>query len=188
MSTEAHLQTDESLIRQCIAGKDDAWTALIDHYKNLIFSVPIRFGVPREEAADIFQAVCLELLSSLPQLRDTRALPKWLIQVSYRKCLLWKKNHRDFSGIEDKHSIEGDAAQVPHELLNQAENEQAMREVIDELSPRCQQMIRMLFFENPARPYEEIAKQLGLATGSIGFIRGRCLKRMRQALENRGFR
>jgi RNA polymerase sigma factor (sigma-70 family) len=77
---------------------------------------------------------------------------------------------------------------VPHELLNQAENEQAMREVIDELSPRCQQMIRMLFFENPARPYEEIAKQLGLATGSIGFIRGRCLKRMRQALENRGFR
>ena len=33
----------------------------------------------------------------------------------------------------------------------------------------------MLFFETPARPYQEVARRLGLAAGSIGFIRGRCL-------------
>jgi len=45
----------------------------------------------------------------------------------------------------------------------------------------------MLFFEGSARPYQEIAKELGIATGSIGFIRGRCLKKLRQALEKGGF-
>ena len=45
----------------------------------------------------------------------------------------------------------------------------------------------MLFFETPARPYDEIAKELGLATGSIGFIRGRCLAQLRKQLEKKGF-
>jgi DNA-directed RNA polymerase specialized sigma24 family protein len=44
----------------------------------------------------------------------------------------------------------------------------------------------MLFFETPARPYQEVARELGIATGSIGFIRGRCLKKLRQALEQEG--
>jgi len=33
-------------------------------------------------------------------------------------------------------------------------------------------MVRMLFFETPPRPYEEVANELDLATGSIGFIAG----------------
>jgi DNA-directed RNA polymerase specialized sigma24 family protein len=52
---------------------------------------------------------------------------------------------------------------------------------------RCERMIHMLFFESPVRPYAEIASELGLATGSIGFIRGRCLARLRKHLEMKGF-
>jgi DNA-directed RNA polymerase specialized sigma24 family protein len=48
-------------------------------------------------------------------------------------------------------------------------------------------MIKMLFFESPPRLYEEVAKELGLATGSIGFIRGRCLKLLRDRLQKDGF-
>lgn len=44
----------------------------------------------------------------------------------------------------------------------------------------------MLFFEEPAKPYDDVAKSLGLATGSIGFIRARCLKQMMRALEELG--
>jgi len=46
-------------------------------------------------------------------------------------------------------------------------------------------MMQMLFSENPARPYQEVAKELGIATGSIGFIRGRCFEKLRQALEKK---
>jgi DNA-directed RNA polymerase specialized sigma24 family protein len=45
----------------------------------------------------------------------------------------------------------------------------------------------MLFFEHPPRPYEEVASSLGLAVGSIGFIRGRCLKKLRDLLTEKGF-
>jgi DNA-directed RNA polymerase specialized sigma24 family protein len=45
----------------------------------------------------------------------------------------------------------------------------------------------MLFFEEPARPYQEVAQTLGIATGSIGFIRQRCLERLRKRLLEVGF-
>jgi hypothetical protein len=45
----------------------------------------------------------------------------------------------------------------------------------------------MLFFENPARPYPEVAASLGIATGSVGFIRRRCLDRLKASLEAAGF-
>jgi hypothetical protein len=48
-------------------------------------------------------------------------------------------------------------------------------------------MIEMLFFEHPPLPYNDVAKRLSLATGSIGFIRGRCLKRLKKILEEKGF-
>jgi DNA-directed RNA polymerase specialized sigma24 family protein len=45
----------------------------------------------------------------------------------------------------------------------------------------------MLFFEEPARPYQQLAADLGLSTGSIGFIRQRCLERLRKRLNEAGF-
>ncbi len=84
--------SNERLVRECCRGNQAAWAALLDKYKNLIFSVPIKFGLWRDDAADIFQAVCLDLLSDLPRLREPQALPKWLMQTSYHKCLRTKSS------------------------------------------------------------------------------------------------
>ena len=45
----------------------------------------------------------------------------------------------------------------------------------------------MLFFEPEARPYQEVAASLGLATGSIGFVRAKCLERLRRRLDGVDF-
>jgi RNA polymerase sigma factor (sigma-70 family) len=63
------------------------------------------------------------------------------------------------------------------------DQQQRLREAIATLPERCQMMIHLLFFSDPPKPYAEVAHQLGLATGSIGFIRGRCLKKLRQSLK-----
>jgi RNA polymerase sigma factor (sigma-70 family) len=181
---------DERLVRECCKGNQEAWSALIEKYKNLIFSIPIKFGLSRDDAADVFQTVCVELLAGLPNLREPKALPKWLMQTSYHQCLRWKRNRLnlldDAQGIEE--TLAGSPEELPEEMFNQIQREQSVREAMAALPPRCNQMVAMLFFEDPPRPYEEIAKQLQLATGSIGFIRGRCLKKLRQLLEEKGFR
>ena len=181
--------TDERLVAECRKGNQDAWSGLIEKYKNLIFSVPIKFGLPREDASDIFQAVCLDLLSDLPQLREPRALPKWLMQMSFHKCLRWKKQRLVLfdDPLEIEGASEASSEELPEEVMYQVQREQMLRDAVASLAPRCHRMIAMLFFESPARPYQEVAKELGLATGSIGFIRGRCLRMLRQRLQKAGF-
>jgi len=180
---------DERLVAECIKGDQQAWSALVDKYKNLIFSIPIKLGL-YDDAADIFQAVCLDLLTDLPRLREPRALPKWLMQTCYHKCLQARRRAEKTVPLAEEIGAapaDGSPLTLPDDLLVQLEKEQLVRDAMSELSPRCEQMVRMLFFESPARPYEEVAKELGLATGSIGFIRGRCLGKLKQQLENKGF-
>ena len=197
MTVQAKLQPerqpfwpDERLVEQCRKGNEQAWSALVEKYKNLIYSIPIKLGL-YEEAGDIFQAVCLDLLSGLDQLREPRALPKWLIQTCYHKCLHHRRKSEKYSPLPDnageRRQSSSEPEQVPEEMLVQLEKEQVVRDAVRQLSPRCERMVRMLFFETPPRPYQQIARELELATGSIGFIRGRCLDKLRKQLEKLGF-
>ena len=180
------LSADEGLIRDCLKSDPKAWSDLIDKYKNLIYSIPIKLGM-YQDAGDIFQAVCVELMSQLPQLREHRALPKWLIQTCYRKCLAHQRAGSRHVELDPVTNAERpDEELLAEEMLLLIEKEQVVRDGISAMPRRCRQMIEMLFFEVPARPYDEIAKVLGLATGSIGFIRGRCLARLRKHLEKKG--
>jgi RNA polymerase sigma factor (sigma-70 family) len=183
--------SDARLIRACLDGREEAWSALIGKYKNLIFSIPVRRGIPRDEAADVFQRVCLLLLAELPRLREAKALPMWLIRVTSRECSRWRRQERPFPGSEDSAGAEQaavDEQPLADELLARHHQERALREAVLALPPRCRELVSMLFFETPARPYQEVARHLGLAEGSIGFIRGRCLGRLRRELEKKGFR
>ena len=180
--------SDTRLVRECLKGDDDAWSALIEKYKRLIYSVPVKYGFNADNANDIFQAVCLELLSELPKLRKPKALPKWLIQVASHKCFhrRLQQQRTEVSDEVEKQPEETVPSQM-EEILREAEEEQTLRDALSALAPRCRQLVEMLFFEEPARPYKDVAASLGIATGSIGFIRQRCLERLRKQLVEAGF-
>jgi RNA polymerase sigma factor (sigma-70 family) len=183
-------RSDEELVRGCLDGDSEAWSELIDKYKNLIFSVPIKYGFSREEAADIFQDVCLGLLSQLGSIREPKALAKWLLMVTAHKCSRWRARDNRFVSMESETFPEANFGEMPPEaleILTKAEKEQMLRESISALPARCRRLVQMLFFDDPPLPYRDVAETLGIATGSIGFIRQRCLARLRKALSSLGF-
>ena len=180
--------TDTRLVKECLAGSEDAWSALVDKYEALIFSIPIKYQMPPQEAADIFQSVCMELLASLPNLREPKALPAWLIQVAHHQCYrLKRQQQRVVSSDSETGMIEPEIPPVAESLIRQTQEEQILRDAISQLAPQCQKLIAALFFESPARPYAEIATELGLAVGSIGFTRQKCIARLRKSLQKMGF-
>ena len=179
---------DPRLVRECLKGNEEAWSALVDKYKHLIFSIPVKYGFSPDDATDIFQSVCLELLSQLPNLRNPQALPKWIMQVTAHKCFHGRRQQQR-TEVTDPNDpkFEQSTPSRAESILREAEDEQNLRQAVAALPPRCQQLIRMLFFEEPARPYQQVARTLGIAPGSIGFIRQRCLERLRKGLIDAGF-
>ena len=92
---------DTRLVRECLRGNEEAWSALIDKYKNLIFSIPIKYGFSVDDATEIFQAVCVGLLTELPKLREPKALPKWLMQITAHKCFHRKREQQRTESSDD---------------------------------------------------------------------------------------
>jgi len=180
---------DDKLVEACLAGDDAAWAALIARYKNLVYSVPMRYRLTPEDAADVFQSVWLDLYSELRNLRSAGAIRGWLLTVAAHKCyhLRRKQVARGDTVSPDFNPDELPSASDSAAWHDQAEKEQVFRQAIEQLPQRCQEVVRMLFYQDPPLPYSEVAKRLGLAEGSIGFIRGRCLKKLRDQLERTGF-
>jgi RNA polymerase sigma factor (sigma-70 family) len=179
---------DTRLVKQCLSGNEEAWSLLIDKYKALIYSIPVKYNLSRHEAADVFQATCTELLVRLPELRDPRALPKWLMQVAHHECYRLKRlNQRVVSRDAEPDLREPETPAIAESLVQQTQEEQMLREAMTSLTPQCRRLVELLFFETPSRPYAEVAAELGLAVGSIGFTRQKCIERLRRKLEELGF-
>jgi DNA-directed RNA polymerase specialized sigma24 family protein len=144
---------EERLVEQCLVGNQEAWAQLVTSYRGLVYSIAIRFGARHQDAADIFQAVCIEVYDVELDAMDLDAA--------------------------------AEIATAP-EVLGQLQQQDVVHKAIAQLKPRNAELVRLLFFEQPPLPYTEIAKRLGLATGSIGFIRARCLSKLRKALIETG--
>ena|SRR5437773_10818400 len=178
-------QRDDYLVRECVRGNQEAWSTLIDKYKKLIFSIPIKYGFCTQDADEIFQDVCLALLTELPRLRKPQALAAWLIQTTSHRCFHWKRDQKRYVATEPGGPVS--SAPAADNFLREVEREQMLRDALAELPPRCLELIHALFFQEPSIPYEQLAKKLKVATGSIGFIRMRCLERLQRLLEKKGF-
>ena len=180
--------TDQRLVEACVAGDERAWAMLIGRYKNLIYSFPRRYGAGPADAADVFQLVCAELFRSLPRLRNHQCLRSWLMTVASHQSYQWKRRHVQRARRETEHTdtLYEVARFTAPDALERSQQERSIREAIARLPPRCRDLVKMLFYADPPVPYQRVAGQLGLAVGSIGLIRSRCLKRLERILEGSG--
>ena len=68
------------------------------------------------------------------------------------------------------------------ETASQAERIRRLWQEFEELGERCRQLLRVLM-ASPPPSYQEVSAGLGIAVGSIGPMRQRCLRRLRARLD-----
>jgi len=171
-----------ALVSRAADGDQRAWDALVERYAPLIWSVCRRYQLGAADAADVGQAVWLQLMNHLAELREPAALAGWLAATTGRECARARRKARGPQAA--RHMLDPESipdAQTPaagQELLA-AERHAALREAFTHLPRCCQQLLALLTGDQPL-PYAQISVQLGLPLGSIGLRRGRCLDRLRR--------
>jgi RNA polymerase sigma factor (sigma-70 family) len=180
-------RSDPELIQACIEGDGAAWEALVNRYKRLVYSIPFKWGLQREDAMEIFQAVWLDCFQELRLLRDVDRLQAWLVRIAVRKCYRFKEKNKADPAMVEIMENDQSADDPTGELIQRLDQEQMIRTAIEKLSPRCKQVIQALFFEDPFPSYATIAARLGLSPNSVGFTRDRCLERLGKLLQEIGY-
>lgn len=182
---------DAELLRACRAGDDAAWIELVDRYQRLIASVPRRAGLSEDLVAEVFQEVFLALFEKMDDIEQPERLRAWLVTTA--KFKTWRlvsrekisQNHFVETEEDDAASFEiPDSAQLPDEALIELEEQHLVRTAVGKLDERCRQMLTMLYLNEPAASYAEVARAVSVSETSISPLRARCLKKMVKLLQN----
>jgi RNA polymerase sigma factor (sigma-70 family) len=175
--------SDPDLIRACLDRDAAAWKELVERYGRLVYSIPLRCGLPAADADDVFQNVFFIVHRRLSTLKDHALLAPWLITVTQREVRRFQRRAPKDDWLDDTLADEGDA---PLEQVQQWERQHAVRQALGQLEPRCREILNALFLDSEPSSYADLAKKLGVNPGSIGPNRARCFKKLQAILEAMG--
>ena len=177
---------DATLVGRCREGDQEAWRELVGLYERLVYSVPRSYGLSSEDAADITQATFVSLLGGLTSLRDEDAVVPWLGTVARRHTWRLIERHRrerenrehqglgTFDGTPEVPDTED-----PYEDWVQRA---WLAQGLAALDPACRALLTAMYLDPGDQSYQAVGARLGMAVGTIGPARGRCLRRLRMAM------
>jgi RNA polymerase sigma factor (sigma-70 family) len=185
--------SDADLVQRCRAGEQPAWNMLVRRYQRLIYTVPRRAGLSEDQAADVFQVVFSRLFEHLDRLADPTRLQAWLVTTAKRESLRLVEQSRRIVDLTpaggDPDDAGGDPLDrfaadtpLPEQLLGDLQQQDRLRRAVVQLDERSRRFVELLFLQDEPLPYSEIAARLGIAEGSIGPTRARCLDKLRTIL------
>ena len=170
------------LVAAAGAGDERAWEDIVERYGPLVMAVLARHRFFGADAEDVSQVVWLRLVEHLGELREPRALPKWLVTTTRNECirLIRSRRHTEpVDRLDELRSLDPEQPEPDGEMLL-AERKQALLEGFADLSERQRELLRLLMSDPPI-PYAAISERLGIPVGSIGPTRARLLTKLRSS-------
>jgi len=171
------------LVMRARDGDQRAWDAIVERYAPLVWAICRRYRLAGADAEDAGQAVWLQLVDHIGQIRDPAALPGWLATTTARECgRLMRAARRTCppgGQLLNPGDIPDEQAVLADDELLRMERHAALREALADLPPACQRLIA-LFTLDPPFSYAQIGARLGIPAGSIGPTRSRCLAKLRR--------
>lgn len=176
-----------SLLKQ---GQEDAFRVLVRRYETRVFSIAYGITLDREESLDIVQEVFLKVYQNIHGFREESRLSTWLHRITVNLCLNWKKRwkrrfrwhhqplERDESGNDLKSGTE---AHYPDALYEKKEFEKIFWDRLNELPEKTRAVFVLKEVEGLS--YDEIAKTLGVRTGTVSSRLFYARKRLKQSLK-----
>lgn len=176
-------EVDKKLLRRCLADEPGSWKDFVDRFSGLFVHV-IRHtahtrSVPLtpEDEDDLLAEIFLKLLEDnakvLRKFREKSSLA-WYLTVICRRIAVHEITRRrkaEALGHVSAHRSHASPVQVPANQTtppaqNRVDDQEEIRQMLDELPPTDAAVVRQYHLEN--RSYREIAAILGIAENSIG--------------------
>ncbi len=173
------------LVAAAANGDHLAWNRLVDRYMPLVVATIRRFRLEAKDAEDVSQTVWLRLVEHLAAIREPRALPGWLVVTTRNEAVRVLRGQRgryqtipvDPIASDQLDSVSDNWAVDDGILLS--ERRSAVRAGLAELTEK-QRNFLLLLAADPPITYDEISRRTGMAIGSIGPTRSRCLAKLRE--------
>lgn len=169
-------QADYDLVLKAVNDDDQqAYTILMDRYRNSIFHMMLKMVNNRDDADDLTLEAFGKAFKKLPSYAPKYAFSTWLFKIAINNCIdHMRKKKLNLLSIDDPIDREGgndfsnnlkSSVLDPEEEFIQKQKVKLMRNVLGKLNPKYRLMIELRFFEELS--YDDIAKELDIPLGTV---------------------
>lgn len=167
MGALAEAQVDEiQIIAECRRNETQAQQALVEKYKDRVYSTALNFFNSSSTAMDVTQEVFLKVFQKIGDFRGEAALGTWIYRITVNMCLNEIRRQKRLVSLDlKKHLPWSRRRDWPdhHYRSNQAAS--LVRNAIQELDPELRVLIVLRYVEELS--YREMSAILDCPMGTV---------------------
>ena len=149
------LQEENDLIDRILAGKQEPYARLVEHYKSFAFTIALKVLNNRPEAEEASQDAFIKAFHYLKNFNRQARFSTWLYRIVFNTAVSYKrKNKRVFSSIE-YHDTAGEAEQS----LEKDDRQAFVMQAMEKLNEADRLAIQLYYLKEFS--LEEVAELMG---------------------------
>ncbi len=193
MSAE-NKKEDSQLISRALQGDQKAYEALLNKYRNLVYTIMYKMVHNPQEAEDLTQEAFIKAFRALSSFREEFAFSTWLMKIATNNCIdFLRKRKLKTQSIHEPVKYKDEELErtlpnqepTPEKNLLREERKRIIQEAIQELPERYRHVILLRHMEE--KSYDEIADILGLPLGTVKAQIFRAREMLNQKLKEKIF-
>lgn len=163
------------------------WERAVERYARLVHSIPRRYGLSAQDAEDVFQSTILTAMRREPVPPPEDRIVRFLASIASWETRGLLRRRRPALHEPWVVAQLGEKGDLPAPVLEESEDLQKLSDALASLRPRERRLLQSLYLEKEPLSYQETARRLGVAVGSVGELRRRAIDKLRDELTRRGF-
>lgn len=175
---------DDQIINAIKNGDTQAFSILVDRYKDLVYTLAVRMIKNREEAEEVAQDTFIKVFKSLDRFKGDSKFSTWIYRVTYNTCLdniKKNKKHLNDVAIDEFTFNKLDTIDNALDHLMKQERSQLVKQCIEKLPEDSSALITLFYFEEMS--LEEISKIINVETNTVKVKLYRARKKLAVILE-----
>lgn len=176
--------TDDHYIQQVKEGDTNAFSVLVERYKNMVFTLSLKMLKVREEAEEVSQDTFVKIFRSLSKFNGESKFSTWVYKIAFNTCLdRIKKNKRSQPVVTMNEFTEQQAISLLNgfDSTEEKERKQMIQDCVRWLPGEDSFLLTLYYFEEQS--LEEIAKIIGITANNVKIRLYRSRKKLASVLK-----
>lgn len=175
---------DLTLVRECLAGKRDAFGVLVGRHQKAVFNVALRMTKDYQEAQDITQTVFIKAYGRLHEYNSRYKFFSWVYRMAVNESLNSLKRRQRFETLTGEHGYPA-PEQTPESDYEESETGRNVQNALMLLKVEYRAIIVLKHFQELS--YQEIGYILDLPEKTVKSRLFTARQMLKQVLLKQGY-
>lgn len=173
---------ENDIIVRIIGGDTEAFSYIIEKYKDMVFNIVQKITPDYQDAEDITQDVFIKVFQNLDSFKFKSKLTTWIYTIAYNEAITaTRRKTNDFIAIPDNFDIKDD--DTVEEVTYSDELLEILKKEMENLDPLDNLLLTLYY--NMENSIEEIAEITGLTQANVKVKLFRTRKRLLHKLKDK---